>query len=208
MPSQEGFFGAFARLAGDLVTGTPDAPRNAWQAIAPFVNDLTRVATQQWLPYLFRGIPCEIVFLPNDGSPQQACPSHAIAACVVCRKPVCPSHSFVSRAGQAVCFRCVQLGINAEGGRAAEPPPHPGAGEPKPPDHDGAREKRTALARARKLLGVRPSASFDAIKSAHIKKSFEWHPDRNAAPDAARRFQKIQDAFLLLKAEHEKAPPP
>ena len=47
-------------------------------------------------------------------------------------------------------------------------------------------------------LGVAPSASLADIKKAYRQKAAFYHPDRNDAPDAARRFQAVQKAYEVL----------
>lgn len=48
------------------------------------------------------------------------------------------------------------------------------------------------------LLGVSKAASDKEIKSAYRKKALEWHPDRNKAPDAEKKFKEINKAFEVL----------
>lgn len=48
------------------------------------------------------------------------------------------------------------------------------------------------------LLGVSKTASDKEIKSAYRKKALEWHPDRNKAPDAEKKFKEINKAFEVL----------
>lgn len=50
-----------------------------------------------------------------------------------------------------------------------------------------------------KVLGVARTASADEIKSAYRKLAKQLHPDLNpGAPDVARRFQEVTDAYELL----------
>lgn len=48
------------------------------------------------------------------------------------------------------------------------------------------------------VLGIDSDASNAAIKNAYRKKASEFHPDRNAAPDAPVKFREIQEAYDLL----------
>src|SRR5436190_4486866 len=48
------------------------------------------------------------------------------------------------------------------------------------------------------LLGVGKSASADEIRSAYRKLARRFHPDVNKAPDAAKRFSEIQEAYDVL----------
>ena len=55
-------------------------------------------------------------------------------------------------------------------------------------------------------LGVSSSATIDVIKAAYRKKATQYHPDKNASPDAAVRFREIQEAYeVLCDAERRKA---
>lgn len=55
-------------------------------------------------------------------------------------------------------------------------------------------------------LGVSAGATADAIKAAYRKKVTQYHPDKNASPDAAVRFREVQDAYETLSdAERRRA---
>jgi len=47
-------------------------------------------------------------------------------------------------------------------------------------------------------LGVAPNATLADIKKAFRQKAAFYHPDRNAAPDAAARFREAQNAYDVL----------
>lgn len=203
--AKEGFLGALGRFASAVADGAPEGPRNAWIAIAPWVQDLTRSATQLWLPQLLLGIPCEVLFR-DPGGHTVSCPSPAIAACSVCRKPTCLNHAFVARSGQAICFVCAKNDIDEHattpprvewppGTRGHAPPP---ADPPRPPSDPLASAR---LAQARKTLGVKRGASLEDISQAYKRLAFEHHPDRNPKRRRAaeERFKGINAAFELLK---------
>ena len=47
-------------------------------------------------------------------------------------------------------------------------------------------------------LGLSANASLSDIKKAFRQKAAFYHPDKNAAPDAAQRFQAVQKAYEVL----------
>jgi hypothetical protein len=221
--AKEGFLGALGRIASQFADGAPEGPRNVLFAIGPWINDLTRNATQHWLPQLLLGIPCEVVYRDAQTQIGVPCSSPAIAACCVCRKPVCLDHSFVSRMGQAACFGCIQQGITdhapkipwpagtrgnptdpraAPGGQtgaAGAPPKEPPPGAPPPPNPVDVR-----IAAARKTLRVKRSATFAEVQVAYKREALKWHPDRNGGnPDAKARFIAATAAYDLLKKAYD-----
>lgn len=56
-----------------------------------------------------------------------------------------------------------------------------------------------------KALGVAKTATEDEIKQAYRKLARELHPDVNKAPDAAARFQEVQDAYEVLSDSAKRA---
>jgi DnaJ domain len=52
------------------------------------------------------------------------------------------------------------------------------------------------------VLGVPRDASDDQIERARRRLSREYHPDVNPAPDAAARFDEVQQAYRRLSAGH------
>jgi len=55
-------------------------------------------------------------------------------------------------------------------------------------------------------LGVSPSASADQIRAAYRRRARETHPDQNPDdPDAAERFQRIQEAYRVLRDADRRA---
>ncbi len=54
------------------------------------------------------------------------------------------------------------------------------------------------------ILGTSQGADMDAIKSAYRRMAFSLHPDLNPKdPNAKRKFQRLNEAYLLLKHYHE-----
>jgi len=76
------------------------------------------------------------------------------------------------------------------------------------------------LDEARRLLGVPASAGIEDVKSAYRKLAFNLHPDLHPDdPGAKRKFQRLNEAYLLLRhflanrdrdtaSGADKAPPP
>jgi molecular chaperone DnaJ len=54
------------------------------------------------------------------------------------------------------------------------------------------------------VLGVAREATQDEIRRAFRKLAFEYHPDRNKAPDAADRFKEINEAYEVLQDEDKR----
>ncbi len=53
------------------------------------------------------------------------------------------------------------------------------------------------------VLGISKGASLNEARKAYIKKSFQWHPDRNPSPEAGAVFFLIKTAYEAVKAEIE-----
>lgn len=219
--AKEGLLGALGRFASGLADAAPEGPRNVWSAIGPWVADLTRSASQHWLPHLLTGIPCEVIHRPQPLGIGVQCPSPAIAGCAVCRKPVCLDHSFVARGAQAICFPCAKQAIDdhAPGGpRPASPrghspdpgaPPHSseassgtghanGQAPPHPPTDPTLAARLTA---ARKILKVKRSATWTEVEASYKALLVKHHPDLNPQnrAQAEARFKEVRVAYDLLK---------
>jgi hypothetical protein len=218
---EEGFLGAFARIAGTFVGGAPDGHKNVWNAIAPWLNELSRSASARWLPHLVMGIPCEIFFHDQRAKVLVPCKQPSIAACAVCRKPCCLNHSFASRTADAVCFACVVTARDSHDSSAPRVPwPAGTAGNPKPPPHSPPPDpappppprepQETPLdvqyAQARRVLGVKRSATWEEIHAAHRALLKKFHPDRNPGSSrAAQRYLQVRAAHDLLKQAYPEA---
>jgi molecular chaperone DnaJ len=55
------------------------------------------------------------------------------------------------------------------------------------------------------LLGVQRDASDGDIKRAYRKLAMEFHPDRNAAPEAEAKFKEITEAYEILRDPQKRA---
>ncbi|TET72984.1 molecular chaperone DnaJ [Candidatus Bathyarchaeota archaeon] len=54
------------------------------------------------------------------------------------------------------------------------------------------------------VLNVERGASQDEIKKAFRKLAFQYHPDRNKAPDAEEKFKEISEAYAVLSDPEKK----
>lgn len=215
--AEEGILGALGRIASTFVSGSPNAHQFVWGAIAPWVQELTRSATSLWLPHLVHGIPCEVISRDPATRVGVPCRGSAIAACGVCHAPCCLDHSFVSKAGAAICYPCAQYAAEsrsakssgapagaaprASAGRAPRDPPR--SAPPPPPAIDPA-----LLTAARKKLGITRRSTPDQIRQAYRQQSFRYHADRNPGnQEAARHFIEVQRAYdLIVRAAKESQP--
>ncbi len=53
-------------------------------------------------------------------------------------------------------------------------------------------------------LGVSPAASLAELKKAYRQLAAIHHPDRNPAPNAAARFQLVQEAYDILSDDSKR----
>ncbi|MBE8159009.1 MAG: DnaJ domain-containing protein, partial [Betaproteobacteria bacterium] len=53
------------------------------------------------------------------------------------------------------------------------------------------------------ILGVNEYSTRADIVSAYRKLAMEWHPDRNSAAGAERKFKEIQNAYRVLLPRHK-----
>ncbi|KPI86808.1 putative heat shock protein DNAJ [Leptomonas seymouri] len=54
------------------------------------------------------------------------------------------------------------------------------------------------------VLGVKPDATQDEIKSAYKKLALEYHPDRNHAPGAEEKFKAISAAYSVVGSKDKR----
>ena len=54
------------------------------------------------------------------------------------------------------------------------------------------------------VLGVSKNASKDEIKSAYRKLAKKYHPDLNHEPDAAKKFEEVQEAYDVLYDDNKR----
>jgi transposase InsO family protein len=209
--ADEGFLGFLGRIAGTFAGGTPEGPKNAWQALSSWGQDFTRNASTVWLPKLVLGIPCDL------SARGHRCPNAAAATCVICGSPVCLEHCFVSRAAEVACFVCIHRSVSDFSGRSpgvgSPPPPRekpPPKNDPPPPPRAVDPTLTLRLRSARKLLGVKPGTPRAELDQRYKKLLATWHPDRHPQ-DRARaeeRFKAIRSAYDLLIQTYAESPRP
>ncbi|MGE4505055.1 MAG: DnaJ domain-containing protein [Desulfovibrionaceae bacterium] len=50
-----------------------------------------------------------------------------------------------------------------------------------------------------RILGIPPSSTLEEVKSAFRRQAFRLHPDLNPSPTAQQEFQRLNEAYVLLK---------
>lgn len=199
MPPKESFIGAFGRIASTVLGAAPEAPRQIWATLAPWIQGLVQNATTRWLPLLALNIPCELIARDPDTGVGHSCTHPAIAACGVCKRPTCLHHSLVNVACDAICFACAQEAVGQRGGAPADrAPPNPGK-NPRPGPTEVPIDVR--FARARKVLGVKQNATWAEVEVAYKALLKKHHPDCNPKnrARAEEQFKAVRVAYDLLK---------
>jgi hypothetical protein len=197
-------------LGSDARVGGPQA-----NTYLRYVTGMVEQALARWTAVSSSGVRCNLeVHLPDGG--KGICGHPAIAACCVCRKPVCLDHAMVSPA-EVICASCV---IVAKARFAARPQASaedrgrpfgfvdPNDAPPPPPSGDQAAnhdERKAAL----RVLRLKLSATDEEIRAAYKKLAFEHHPDRAKTDrDRAtkqRRLNEINRAYATLTKQKKAA---
>jgi molecular chaperone DnaJ len=55
------------------------------------------------------------------------------------------------------------------------------------------------------ILGISRTANEEEIRKAFRRKAFEFHPDRNSAPNAAEEFKQVNEAYQILTNPDKRA---
>ncbi len=205
-------FPDFLGSIASVLTGAPnDAHRRIWGELSPWLTSLMAQAAPKWLPHLVVGVACETG--PGGAPP---CARKAVAACDVCHRPCCLSHSRIDQSGDAICLHCVYVAIKTQqtanaangvppGGRGGWRSPPPGAGDP---DAAAKAAAAAAVENAYKVLGVRAGVPFATVKTAYRKTAAKLHPDKhpNASPSEKQqlgdRLKIVNGAFETLKKHY------
>lgn len=180
------------RQLGMLLSSLQGAPggvhRRVWEELTPWLGQLAGHAAQKWVPRLAAGNACQVPVV-RQGHVVGPCRGNAIAACMVCRRPVCLGHAFVDQFGEAVCYPCAAA--------AAEAPPRPEA-----PPSDPAAAAAARVIWARRLLKLKKAATREDARGAWRKLSAKHHPDRFPADQKAAeeaKFKEIQNAWDVMQ---------
>jgi len=205
------------KTAGQFATfmqqSAPGVPERVWREVAPWLQHLVSRAPLLWIPIISSGFECEVLY-PDRRSPTGwvGCSNRAVTVCDCCGHRACLHHCRIDANGEAICFECVALARQA----ASEHPRHPPKSDPRRPNQDdyppgaqgrqqtppGVKKPEMTQKQALRVLGLTAEADEDAIRTAHKRLSFEWHPDRHKT-DAAKaraeaKFKQIQVAFRVL----------
>lgn len=175
-------FEVFGQFVGQILGGAkPQDP--FWIELKDWVSALAQHSVHKWHAVISSGIPCSC----------GACSRPAVGGCILCNKPACLAHSFVSFDANIACFVCMRRVTSNSYG---SPGPHgpPGAAPPSPEE---IRKKHL------KTLGLKPGAAVSDIKRAFKAVAAKHHPDR--APEskkaaAEKKMKEVTQAYQWLMA--------
>lgn len=206
-------------LFGGAASGQDGTHLRMWNELKPWVASLSRAATNKWLPRIAAGIECEVPVMRRAVKTGD-CENLAVASCIVCRRPVCMSHSHINQDGEPICYLCVADAMNvvppyqrqrakAAGEESPRPrsyrrAPPPPPNDPPPPRAGGPTPLQ--IVEAFQTLGLKPGVSWEQVRTTHRKLSALNHPDKKRTESGKRsaeaRFKEVQAAFELLKTQY------
>lgn len=144
----------------------------------------------KWPEVLSSGVTCESPDV-SSGKPRP-CQNHALATCDICGRRCCLAHARVDYMADAICEECIG---KAKARARAEP-------KAKPPTTDPQRVRR-----AFRTLGLKPSATYEEVRTKYRELVFKWNADR---PQSAKsrerntvRLQRLNDAYRVLREHFE-----
>jgi hypothetical protein len=187
-PGIDGFLHRLGEVLGTLQAAPGPVHRRIWVELGPWLRALTVEAAPKWLGRLGAELPCHVVATEQH----LRCTRHAVALCMLCGRATCLEHSFIDRAGEAICYVCATAALHSRS--VHNPPKVPQTG---PSVRD--------IAWARRQLKVDEDATAAELHTAHRRQSAHWHPDRYRSErekaNAERRFKDVQRAFDILQNE-------
>lgn len=167
-------FDMFAQI---FAHGLQDSP--VWSEIRTWFEHLIQHAPKRWTMSAIGGQQCE-------------CGRVAMGLCVACKRPTCLGHSMISASAEMMCFDCVHQAV---GHKRAEAPP------PRWPRNETQKQVQDERTRYLKVLGLKPGASMDEIKTSWKRLAVKHHPDR-AKPErrqaAEKKMRTINEAYQWL----------
>ena len=186
-----------------------DAAQEVIEQLKEWGSHLTKNALSKWTMSVMVPTPCDSPEV-SSGHPRP-CASYAVVKCDVCTRPCCLAHARVDYMGDAICEVCIgeakaecalpsrQLLAATRGAASSR------ASRPRARPHASWRhEPRTgapcAQAEVERQLG--------SDQAQYRKLAYEHNADRPQT-EAERtkntaRLKKLNEAFAVLKAAHEK----
>lgn len=206
-------WGTFASVMSENLGASSVAAEEIVAQLKEWGSHLTKNALSKWTASIATPQPCDSPDV-SSGRPKK-CPSYAVVRCDVCLRPCCLAHARVDYLGDAICEVCIgeakarrrangtppysrpQAGAREEPRRQQAPPPEP----PSPPGE-------MTVAQALRVLKLPKKASWNDIRSTYKSLVYEHNADRPQS-DADRekntkQLQKLNAAYAVLKARHEK----
>ena len=197
-PGIDGFLHRLGEVLGTLQAAPGPVHRRIWVELGPWLRSLTVEAAPKWLSRLGAELPCHVI----EADLRRPCARHAVALCMLCGRSTCLEHSFIDRAGEAICYVCASIALGQSRGHAQAAHQH---------QHQERIDPRTderELVWARRTLKITAQATLDEAHARHRKLSAQWHPDRYTTDkqkaDAERRFKDIQRAWDIVRKDFER----